>query len=838
LKKDIQKFFLKEEKELLEEWKIASDSYHNRGISIMTDERFDSLEIVFKQRFPNNKEILKVGHAINDELTKILGFEKVEHTRVKGKTQHKAQNIKELESNLINLTNYYKTKLKEEVNKGNIDNLEMEESIKKVNKIEEQSFIMSEKLDGVSLYATYDKDGKLFSVVSRGDGEYGDNITINAKKINGIPGVIDIELYKKENKDFAFVEIRGEGIMLNKNFKELVKVYNEQGKELKNARNAAAGIMRRLDGQYLEYVNFMPYEEIIELEDGIIFQRDEDIQMKTLDTLGFNTPYWTKVDSIKDMEKEYSKYIEKERKSLRTKDNGYEIDGLVFKLNSSEIQKTLGLVNNRQNGQVALKFPPEIAITKLIGIEWSESYNGIITPVAIVEPISIGGVEEIDENGNIKTIGGVTIERLSLANQNIMDNLLLEIGDNIVISRRNDVIPKIEKNLKLEETYIEFHKFIQTIFIPEIDKVILSLNQNDGNSNSINNKKQIELLLEFKDILEMDISSNMGEIELKINSIILNNLYKEYSLFDISYKKYNEDIKIFTQIFKEFTHDYKKDFLKLFESVEKGYSKKIENKTTIDTLFENIISKTKEMINEIKPEQEQIKQLNLNNIQFISNCPTCGSVLITENSNKTCNNSNCDNIKKGKIGIFITKNKQLIVAGEIGKVDKFFSNFKDEEINRNNYIKTLNNELSLEADRIWSKYENQDITLQELKSQLEEEAKKSGIGESKISELYEKGIVKTIKDLFFIKEDDFVIGKDNKGNNSYLDGWGERAISNLIKDISKLKKLIDVQFLTGMNIKSAASSRIEKLLEVFNYKDLIEGKVSIEDITKLKGFWR
>lgn len=824
-------FFEKDEQSLLNEWKLASDSYHNRGISIMSDERFDSLEIVFKQRFPENKEILNVGFAINENLTKTLGFEKVEHTRIKGKTQHKAQNITELEKNLKNLTNALKNKLKEEVEKGYITQDECDKTIKEIGDITKHNFIMSEKLDGVSLYATYNKKGELVSVVSRGDGEYGDNITVNAKKINGIVEKIDMSIVQNQvDEDIEFIEIRGEGIILNKNFKELAKIYETFGKELKNARNAAGGIMRRLDGQYLELIDFMPYEEIIELKDGTIFQRDEEIQMKTLDGLGFNTPFWTSVKDINSMEKEYKTYIETKRKQLRIKDDGYEIDGLVYKINENRIQQILGMVSNRQNGQVALKFPPEIAISKLIDIEWSESYNGIITPVAIIEPVTIGGVEEIDENGNIKTIGGVTIERLSLANKNIMDNLLLEIGDNIEISRRNDVIPKIERNLKMEEAYIEFHKFIQVSLIPEIDKFTLSLNQENMNYDQLKFK---ETLLGFKDMIEMNISTDMNSIELKINKIIREELFKDNEFLKYSYKN---DRKVFAHIFREFTSEYKKDFLKLFEQIEKKYSKNENIKEFTETLFSNIKEKTIEIIHSIDENQTILKTLNENNIQFISDCPSCSKPLISDNSNQTCNNSECSNIKKGKIGTFITKNKNLIVVGEIGKVDKFFSNFSKQDITRENYIKTIDTELSLAASKIWNDFENGKINIDKLKTELEDEAKKAGIGDAKITELYEKGIATTIKDLFTIKLEDFIVGKDNKGGNIYLDGWGERAISNLIKDINKLSKLTDVQLLTGMNLKSAASSRLEKLLEKFNYKELINGQVKLEDITALKGF--
>jgi NAD-dependent DNA ligase len=828
IEKRYPELFKLSEDKLLKEIKLASQAYYNSGVIVMSDERYDSLEIVFKHKFPNNKEIYNVGAKIDEEENKILGFEKHEHTRIKGKTQHKAQNINDLTKSLENFTSLLKIRLKELVELEEITQEEMNIKLKEIGQIEKDTFILSEKLDGVSLYCIYDKTGKLTNVVTRGDGEVGDDITINAAKLNGIQKQLNIDLYK-DFENLEFIEIRGEGIMLNENFKKVVKIYENLGKELKNARNATGGIMRRLDGQYLEYVDFMPYEEIIELSDGTIIQRDEKIQMETLDNLGFNTPKWIEVNSLENMDKIYKNYIEKERKKLRTNDKGYEIDGLVIKLNDNSIQNILGMASNRQNGQVAIKFPPEIAITKLKYIEWSESYNGIITPVAVVEPITIGGVEEVDNDGNIKVIGGVTIERLSLANENIMNLMLLEEGDSIVISRRNDVIPKIEKNLKMEETYIEFHNFIQNVIYKELNNLILELSIENNDENKL--RKQ---LIDFKDNIEMDLSSDMFNIELKINKVISEVINNEDEQ-----KRNLNDKQIFSLIFKNFTNDYKKDLIKQLENFEKKYSKDEFVKNKVNELITNFKSSTKELLKEIEP-INKIIELNKNNIKFTSNCPTCGSLLISDNSNKICNNSECSNIKIGKMGIFIEKNKNLIVASELGLVDKFFTNnsLDSGNITKENYLKSLNQKtLSLEAAKIWEDFNNQNIDFNKLKELLEDESKKSGIGDAKIKELYENEIATSIKELFNIKLEDFVIGQDSKGKNIYIEGWGERNISNLIKDINKLKTLTDVQFLTGMNFKTVASSRMEKVLQKFNFNDLIDGKVSADDIiNNLKGF--
>lgn len=735
------------EEAMLRELKLAASVYYNTGAEIMSDERYDSIEIVFRSKFPENTELdKKVGAELNEEDSKIKGFNKVGHTRIVGVTQHKAQNIKELSEKLTN------------------------------KNIQNKNFIITEKLDGISLYAIYDKTGKLVRVVSRGTGTIGDDITANAIKIQGLKQQLNMDLYDFD-PEIEFIEIRGEGIITNEDFAALNKDLKSKGKkEAPNPRNAASGIVRRLDGINTEFISFMPYEEIIEKSNGVVYQRDETLKMKMLDAQGFRTPFWAEVNSIENMETIYKDYIEKDRPRLRSVKDGYEIDGLVFKVDSNETQEELGMTNKKQNGQIALKFPPETGITKLIKIHYSMGNTGVITPVAVVEP---------------KFIGGVTITNISLANEDIMNGLLLAEGDTIEISRRNDVIPKIEKNLKFDKYYLEFHAYMHEIVIKEIEKRILSYiedisNFHDGVDPTVDIKVK-DALIDFKENLEFDLGSNVLSYELEINEIIAKGLYKNGEFLG---DKSKTDKQILDNIAKFYQSKLKKEIKKSFESFEKGLTKTVESDQLINgpsCLFDEIKEVSKDYFNHIDKKQRELVELNQNNEMFVSNCPICGSTLISEDSSKLCNSDDCAGVIQGRVVNFIVKNEETMRKATI--VDET----KDKQ-------------------------------------------SQSGIGKGKIKQLYEAGLINKIKDLYTVKPEDFVIGQNEKGKDIYIEGFGQSSVTNLLNDIDKLRKLKDIHFLAGLNIKHLSESRFLKILQKFNYKDLINGQVSRDDLLKMPNF--
>lgn len=275
-------------------------------------------------------------------------------------------------------------------------------------------FIMQEKADGISISLNYDNEGKLISAVTRGDGEVGENIFSNVIKMKNV--------LKQLPKDCKIRNLRGEILIFSEDFEKinyLLKLGKK--KELKNPRNAATGISKRFDGQFSEYCTILYYESDGEFE-------TEEERMMYFRRLGLKTIWWKLVKDEKEAEIEYNRYNETHRALTP-----YDIDGLVCKINLIEKQNELGYdASNNPIFSIAWKFPPLSVKTKILGIEANLGESDRITPVAILTPIKCGGV---------------TISRASLHNVDIFSSLDLHYNDIVEVSRRNDVIPFLERNL-------------------------------------------------------------------------------------------------------------------------------------------------------------------------------------------------------------------------------------------------------------------------------------------------------------------------------------------------------------------------------------------------------
>jgi len=269
-------------------------------------------------------------------------------------------------------------------------------------------FSIQEKLDGISLSLNY-KNGKLVSAVTRGNGLVGENIFKNALKMKGVP----------VNLEESFTgSIRGE-VLLFKN------VWEEKYPDFSNPRNAASGMARRMSGGGQEDLTVICYDVASNKQ----FKTEAD-KLGMLTELGFIVPN-TLHGSMKDTAKMYKLYAESRREELL-----YEIDGLVIKVNNVGRQQALG--NNgtestgNPKGQVALKFAHEMRKSKLVKVTWEVGLTGRITPVAHIEPVKIAGV---------------IVGKASLSNIDNVKKLAVRIGSEILVSRRNDVIPFLEQKL-------------------------------------------------------------------------------------------------------------------------------------------------------------------------------------------------------------------------------------------------------------------------------------------------------------------------------------------------------------------------------------------------------
>ena len=264
------------------------------------------------------------------------------------------------------------------------------------------------KIDGISASLTY-KNKKLVYGVSRGDGKTGELITENLKTIKDIPKKVESINFPHE------VEIRGEVFIKKKDFFKIKDKFA-------NPRNAASGSLRQKDPEETKKIplKFIAYTYGYISND--IFKYQSDF-LKELEGWGFKTNKYNKVlNSIDDLIK-YHKEFEERRFDL-----DYDIDGLVYKINSLNLQKRLGFTSNAPRWAIAHKFSADSASTKIINIEVQVGRTGALTPVAKVEPINIGGV---------------VVSNATLHNEDEINRKDIRIGDIIKIERAGDVIPHV-----------------------------------------------------------------------------------------------------------------------------------------------------------------------------------------------------------------------------------------------------------------------------------------------------------------------------------------------------------------------------------------------------------
>lgn len=273
--------------------------------------------------------------------------------------------------------------------------------------------IAMSKLDGLTCSLTY-KNGSLVAAETRGDGLVGEDIFHNAVIISSIPNKLP-----KECEDRTIV-IDGEIICNDYDFKLFEKEY-------KNSRNFAAGSIRLLDSfecskRHLTFVAW----DIIQGYDNLPTLSKK---LEQLRELGFLIPAWSKdIPSDKEIIENIIADIRKESYSY-----GYPIDGVVFKIDDCKIYNSLGATDHHFRGGLAYKFYDEEVKSHLLDIEWSMGRTGQICPIAVFEKLDIDGTE---------------VSRASLSNISIMEQTLGEhpfVGQEIVVTKRNQIIPKIER---------------------------------------------------------------------------------------------------------------------------------------------------------------------------------------------------------------------------------------------------------------------------------------------------------------------------------------------------------------------------------------------------------
>lgn len=309
------------------------------------------------------------------------------------------------------------------------------------------SVIGEPKLDGVAVSLLY-VDGVLQYGATRGDGQTGEDITANVKTIANIPLRLQGTGYPQE------LEVRGEIFMPKGVFKELnVKAEKEGGKAFVNPRNAASGSLRQLDSR-------VTAARKLSMNAYSIGYWSEDVKYSShLESLHALSRFGFVVNSlIEELKDEISLVDYVARLSEQRASLDYEIDGLVFKVNSFEQQKQLGFVSRAPRWATAYKFPAEEATTILESVEFQVGRTGAITPVARLKPVFVGGV---------------TVSNATLHNMDEIARLGVQVGDVVAIQRAGDVIPKVSRRVSAGASS-------KRISLPEVCPVCHSSIEQDG----------------------------------------------------------------------------------------------------------------------------------------------------------------------------------------------------------------------------------------------------------------------------------------------------------------------------------------------------------------------
>ena len=295
-------------------------------------------------------------------------------------------------------------------------------------------YVAELKLDGLSMALTY-QDGRLVHGVTRGDGETGEDVTTNVKTIRSVPLRLEPKKLEMIGNPARF-EVRGEVIMTHQAFEQMNAQREAAGEpKFANPRNAAAGTMRQLDPRIVAERKLDMFVYYLQVK-GTEPLAEQAQALRTLVELGFKVnPNWQLCRTMEDL-LTYIQQWEAKRDAL-----GYEIDGIVIKVNNTGLWQELGTTARSPRWAVAYKYPARQATTRVNGIRAQVGRTGTLTPVADLEPVDVRGV---------------TVSHATLHNMDEITRLGVKVGDTVLIQRAGEVIPQVLKVLKAAPDGREF----------------------------------------------------------------------------------------------------------------------------------------------------------------------------------------------------------------------------------------------------------------------------------------------------------------------------------------------------------------------------------------------
>jgi DNA ligase (NAD+) len=301
---------------------------------------------------------------------------------------------------------------------------EFEERIRRFLKISEPiEYAVEPKIDGVAVELVYEH-GRLASGSTRGDGVTGEDITLNLKTIRSVP----LALRREKRAVPRRLEVRGEVFLARAAFQKLNREREEEGQPVfANPRNAAAGSLKQLDSTITAKRPLDIFCHGMGEVAGARFTTQAE-SLQALKEWGLKPVAALRL--CRSLQEVFAYHEEMER---RRDELPYEIDGLVIKVNSLELQRRLGEIARSPRWAVAYKFKPRQATTRILDIQPQVGRTGTLTPVASLEPVSVGGV---------------TVKSASLHNMDEVERKDIRIGDTVVVERAGDVIPYVVQVLQ------------------------------------------------------------------------------------------------------------------------------------------------------------------------------------------------------------------------------------------------------------------------------------------------------------------------------------------------------------------------------------------------------